>query len=376
MSNIEIEKLRNIIDDISDQILRLIEKRVATAREIGEIKSKNGIPIEDKQREKQILRQITEKYSGSVGKFYVRRIFKEIIRACREVQYLKLGYLGPLGSFSYEAALEFASEQKCQFKLIPHKDISSIVKNVVLEKIDYGVIPIENSLEGFVNQNLKILHCKTQNIFVVGEIIKEVKLCLLSTNKELEKINVIYSHEFGIREAYDWISKNLPNVRLVPMESTSKAAKVASETPEAAAIASESCSGLYNLNILEKGLNQGSNYTKFFLITKRSRYKSDFLDLSSDGKFKLILLCNLEGNISQRINGLIEIISSYGLSIEKINVIPSGRSVWGYDLYLEINSPDKEGPTSLIKEKLKERNDIIVMGAFSTGVKINLSLDN
>ncbi|BBG24486.1 Prephenate dehydratase [Sulfuracidifex tepidarius] len=168
-------------------------------------------------------------------------------------------FLGPIGSFSHQAATMITGEKE----LIPKGTITDVFNSINDKECHEGLVPIENSLEGPVNETLDNLFYK--NLFINLEIEVPINLVLASKN---DKFNIVYSHPHAIQECRDYIvRKSLDKV--IPVESTSRAAELASVDPNAAAICSEMAARIYNLRILDRNIEDNVNITRFFLISRK-----------------------------------------------------------------------------------------------------------
>ncbi len=169
-------------------------------------------------------------------------------------------FLGPIGSFSHQAVTMVAEEKV----LIPKGTITGVINSISEEECSEGLVPIENSLEGPVNETLDNLFYK-ENLFINLEIEIPINLVLASKN---DKFNIVYSHPHAIQECRDYIRRKSFD-KVIPVESTSRAAELASTDPNAAAICSEMAARIYNLRIFDQNIEDNVNITRFFLISKK-----------------------------------------------------------------------------------------------------------
>jgi len=167
-------------------------------------------------------------------------------------------FLGPKGSFSHQAVEIIGREDE----LIPRNTITDVFNGVIDDECQKGLVPIENSLEGPVNETLDNLFYK--KIFINMEIEIQINLVLASKSKEFD---VIYSHPHAIQECREYLSRRAKS-KIIPVESTSRAAELASINPRTAAICSEMAAKIYDLNVLDQNIQDSVNITRFFLISK------------------------------------------------------------------------------------------------------------
>lgn len=260
-----LEKLRKEIDEIDEKILNLLNQRAKLAIEIGKIKNENKASIFDPIREKEILEKIEKLNSGPLPTQALIEIFKDIISFIRNIEKeLKVGYLGPEGTFTHQAAIKFFGKGS---NFIPYTSVENIFSSLENNDIDYGVVPIENSMEGTVGSTMDLLVETT--LKVVGEVYVPVQHCLLSTLDNIDKIERLYSHPQALAQCRKWIRENLPKVQEIPTNSTTYGAILAKKDPMGAAIASSLAGEILGLNILARNIQDNwFNRTRFFVLGK------------------------------------------------------------------------------------------------------------
>ena len=183
-------KIRDEIDSIDDQILALINDRAKLAMKAGDAKDSSN--KYKPARESSILNRLTELNKGPLKGNQIRNIFNEIISSCRSTEStFTISFLGPEGTFS-ETALEGQFGKSVE--KIPEETIRSVFKSVVNKTSDYGIVPIENSIEGSVNLTLDCL--SEFDLKICGEIEMEIHHNLLGHNMALPREGFeIHAHE-------------------------------------------------------------------------------------------------------------------------------------------------------------------------------------
>ncbi len=178
---------------------------------------------------------------------------------------MKVGYLGPKGTFSYEVAKKYNQEAQ----LVQFNTISKCIKALEEDKIDTAIVPIENSLQGGVTETIDIL-VETEGIYVNEEIVIGIKHNLLAKeNYKKEEIKELYSHIQAIEQCRKYIEKNLPDVHINHVSSTALAAEIVKDKENCACIANKSCIDEYNLNLIEENIQDNdTNQTKFWVLSK------------------------------------------------------------------------------------------------------------
>jgi len=356
-----LKELREEIDRIDETILELLIERAKLAKEIGRIKTKEGLEIHVPERERQILERILEKNRGRFPEQALIRIYREIISACLSLEKpLKVGYLGPKATFTHQAALEHFG---ISAKYIPLATIRDVFEEVERGNIDYGVVPVENTIEGVVNYTLDMF-LTTLAVKIVGEIIIPVAQHLLSLAEDITDIKKVYSHPHALAQARGWLDKHLPWAQRIEVESTAKAAEIALEDETAAAIASEAAATVYNLNILAKNIQENlNNLTRFLVIGKKT--------LKMTGKDKTSLLFAVKDEAGALYKAL-EPFYKYNVNLTKIESRPSKEKSWDYVFFVDLEGHmDAENVKKALQE-LKNRTKMVrILGSYPSALELH-----
>jgi chorismate mutase/prephenate dehydratase len=338
----QLKKLRFEIDKIDETILQLINKRALLAKEIGEIKKKNNLPIFVPSREKEILERLEKLNQGPLSNEIVKHVFREIISACRSVEEnLKVAYLGPKATFTHQASLKYFGSSVDH---IPVSTIKDVFEEIAKKKVDFGVVPVENTIEGVVNYTLDMF--LDYDLKIIGEVILEISLHLLSINPNINEIQRIYSHKFAIAECRDWLMKNMPHAQIIEVESTAKAAEIAKDDYESAAIASESAAVVYGLHILERKIDKHlHNYTRFLIIGR------DIPPPTGNDKTTFIF------SVKNEVGALYKALEPFyknQINMTKIESRPSKKEAWDYIFFTDIEGHIQEEKVAKTLQYLKE----------------------
>lgn len=256
---------------------------------------------------------------------------------------MKVGYLGPKGTFSYEACFEYCKEnsEKIEYKTIP-ETIIALNNN----EIDECIVPIENSLQGCVTDAIDTL-IQCDNIKVKKEILLEIKQNLMSNKTcNFSDIKIVYSHPQALSQCKNFLSENLPNAKQVALESTAYAAqKVSLEKENCACICNMSCLEEYNLKLMKEAIQDNAfNKTKFWVLSKNENTKGNFEKMS--------MIFSVKDKPGALYNAL-EIFNKYNLNLTKIESRPA-KTVLG-EYYFLIDVSIENGNEKLAIKDIKEK---------------------
>ncbi len=259
---------------------------------------------------------------------------------------IKIGYLGPKATFSHEAGLKYfqnIDEKKIEF--IPVNKIHDIFEKIKNNELTYAVLPFENSTGGTIGDTLD-LFIKT-DLKIFDQIILNVTQNLLSSTTK-EKIKRIYAHYQSFMQCSEYLAKNFQNVEIIEASSNAKAAILASEDKEGAAIGPLLCAKEYNLNVLEEKINnKQDNQTKFFVICKELRH------IFKNKSLIIFSVPNKPGSLYK----ILKIFYKKKINMTKIESRPSREKNWEYVFIIEYeNSKSIKKNIDLIK-KLKKNCD-------------------
>ncbi|MDI6800812.1 MAG: prephenate dehydratase [Thermodesulfovibrionales bacterium] len=322
--NKEINALRNAIDSIDSQIVELLNKRASVAIEIANIKRKANLNFHAPERERAILERIVALNKGQFPNDALKVIFREIMSASLSLEEpLKVAYFGPEGTFTNLAALRhFGSSAK----YIPIEGIKGVFDAVEGGKADYGVVPIENSNEGVVSYTLDMF--MDYDLKIYAEVMLEVSHNLLSKSGDRSIIKRIYSFPQATAQCRVWLESNMPHIPIVESTSTARAAELASSDEDGAAIASELAARLYDLQFIERHIEDNkNNYTRFLVIAKNYPSKS--------GKDKTSILFSVKDKPS----ALYEVLLPFRkakINLTKIESRPSKKRAWEYIFFVDM----------------------------------------
>ena len=316
-----LEKARREIDSIDDNIVELLNERAKKIKAVAAEKRKSNAPVFDPASESEVLGKLTSKAKDFPSKG-IRSVFTEIFSFSRAMQQpLTVSFLGPKATFTHIAAIKkFVSQP--DFK--PEDSIAEVFDSVEKGKSSYGVVPVENSMEGSVNHTLDMF--LDSNLSVVGEISLEVRHHLLSKYR-LKEIKKVYSHPQAFAQCRKWLNRNLRGVELVEVSSTSKGAESAKLYLHSAAIASELAAKEFGLEIVDSSIqDSGANVTRFLVIGMGKPNRT--------GKDKTSILFSVRNKPGALFKAL-KAFHDFNINMTKIESRPAKTKAWDYVFFVD-----------------------------------------
>lgn len=260
-----------------------------------------------------------------------------------------IGYLGPEGSFTHLAFFEYLkkySDYSRPFESKSFQTISQIVDEVNSGKIIKGIIPIENSIEGSVGETLDALIRSSQKITINHEIVIPIEHCLISKEKDLKSIKKVIAHNQALRQCQTFLKRMLPDAEQEQYTSNSFAVKTISESlnGKIAAIGSEVAAKVYNVPILEKGINdEKENFTRFIIIGTETT--------ETTGKDKTTIAFGVPYDKPGTLVGVLNTFANENINLSRIESRPSRKALGEYVFYidLEVHRNDEKFKTAISK---------------------------
>ena len=184
---------------------------------------------------------------------------------------MKIGYLGPIGSYSYEAALKYRSDND---QIIEYQTISKVVSAIEIDEIDIAILPFENAIYGSVVDTMDGI-LKNRDLYINDEIIIDINHKLMAKNSD-EEILKVYSHPQAIAQCQKYLEEKLPNADIIKVSSTSMGASIASSEKNTACICNGACQKIYNLVVIDDNIQEiKENQTRFIVVSKMKRVKEN-----------------------------------------------------------------------------------------------------
>ncbi|MEI6126366.1 MAG: prephenate dehydratase [Pseudomonadota bacterium] len=348
-----LQALREKIDRIDDQVLDCLNHRASLVLEIGKIKKQEQRKFHVLEREEAIYQRLAKNNKGPFPSAAIRPIFREIMSASLSLEKgLRIACLGPEATFSHSAAIQQFGEAAAY---IQTRGVPDIFDEVERGRVDYGVVPIENSTEGVVNLTLDMFI--ESGLHICAEVMLEISQCLLSHAQSLDDIRVVYSHPQALAQCYSWLAKNLPHADIKETFSTAMAAKTAKQEPHSAAIASEFAAKTYGVPIVQLRIEDNAqNYTRFWVIGSTSPGRT--------GDDKTSLMFSIKDGVGA-LHDMLEPFARHSINLTKIESRPFRKKPWEYIFFIDIEGHTDDEPIQRAIDEVADKSQFIkVLGSY------------
>jgi chorismate mutase/prephenate dehydratase len=355
----DLTEVRDEIDRLDEQIQALISERARLAFRVRQSKdqSQSAVDFYRPEREAQVLRGVIERNQGPLSNDEMLRLFREIMSACLAQQEpLKVGYLGPEGTFTQQAVHRHFGHSVHAIGL---PGIDSVFEQVQSGDADFGVVPIENSTQGIVSHTLDMF--LLSDLKICGEIELRVHQNLLTLARSLAQIERVYSHEQSLSQCKNWLRSHLPGVELIAVGSNSEAARRVRNAPESAAIAGRAAAEVYGLPVLFADIEDHPDNTTRFLVIGRQIFAPSGRDKTT------LLLSGHEG--PGLLYHLIEPFQAHGVNMTRIESRPSRLGKWAYVFFVDIEGHAEDPPVAAALQDLEKVSKLSrVLGSYPRAV--------
>ncbi|MEW6748603.1 MAG: prephenate dehydratase [Candidatus Micrarchaeota archaeon] len=338
----ELKELRRKIDGIDSEILKLLNQRLEYAVRSRKVKES----VEDPEREKEVIGAVKRQSKGLVSKEFSGKIFQDIIseaKALQEKNPKLVGFQGEHGAYSEVAARAYDNK----WVPVACTEFVDIFEGLKNGQLDYGLVPVENSLEGAVTQVNDLL--VETDLKIVGEIKMPIHHCLLALpDTDYRDIKVVYAHPQALAQCRGFIQRNKLEAR--PYYDTAGAAlMLANDRPKAAAaIASRLCAEIYDLDILKENIeDHETNSTRFVVLARESAVK--------DGD-----KCSLIFSTAHKAGALFSILklfSEAGINLTRIESRPIRKDPGKFAFLLDFQGSERDKKVADMLEKVKKETE-------------------
>ncbi|MFC2035296.1 prephenate dehydratase [Chloroflexota bacterium] len=319
-----LEELRIKIDEADTKIIRLIAERIRIAEDIGKEKRKVGKQIKDAEREKRVLENVKSiAREENISQEDIESIYRQIVSVAKSVQGIEIAFQGEIGAYSEEAAFQFFGSS---VQVKPCESLDDVFGVVEQGEAQFGIVPIENSLEGSISRVYDLLLDST--LRVCGETELRVVHCLIaSPGTRLDLIKRVYSHPQALGQCRAFL-KHL-DCELIPTYDTAGSVKMIKEQgiTDGAAIAGTRAAEIYGMHIIAREIEDNpNNCTRFFILAKQ--------DSPPSGNDKTSVVFSVKHRPGA-LYDFLKKLASNNINLTKIESRPTRQKPWEYHFYLD-----------------------------------------
>jgi chorismate mutase/prephenate dehydratase len=318
-----LENLRGKIDNLDQKIIGLLNARARITLDIAKLKQKSGRSIYSPDRERDVLKKIAAINNGPLPAAALETIYREVMSSSLALEKpLKVAYLGPEATFTHLAALKRFG---LQIEYVPSDSIADVFLEVERGSVDYGVVPIENSIEGVVSHTLDVF--MDSDLKICAQIILDVSHNLLARCPRA-KIKRVYSNPQVFGQCRIWLQENLSHAEMIEVSSTTRAAQIAARDKYSACIASSLAASVYKLRILAYGIEDSPhNVTRFLVIGKTN--------VPRTGCDKTSIMFSIKDRVGA-LHDMLVPFKKYRINLTKIESRPSKKKAWDYYFFVDL----------------------------------------
>jgi chorismate mutase/prephenate dehydratase len=353
-----LEHLRARISELDRRLVELLGERARIVVEVGHAKRSSGAPIYVPHREKEVLDRVLGWNTGPLPSRTIEAIYRELMSGSFALELpLRIGYLGPPGSFSHLAAVrQFGSS----VELADLGEIRSVFEEVLAGRCHYGVVPYENSIGGGVVETLDAF--QSHRVTIYAEILIEVEQALLA-NCGPSEIERIRSKPEAFSQCRRWLSARFPSIPLIPEASTSAAVRRAAEEPGTAAVGSLLAGRIHGVNpLFERIQDAPDNITRFLIIGRD--------EARPTGQDKTAIMFTT----AHRPGALVDVLGVFRearINLSHIEKRPSGRTNWEYTFFIDCDAHQED---EVMKRAVEEARahclSLTVLGSFPRAIRV------
>jgi chorismate mutase/prephenate dehydratase len=350
-----LKNLRHKVDSIDKKIIQLLNARAKTTLDITKLKRKSGKSIYSPDREREVFKKLALINKGPLNSGALEAIYREIMSCSLSLDRpLGVAYLGPEATFTHLAALKrFGS----QVQYLACDSIPDVFLEVERDHADYGVVPIENSVEGAVSHTLDMF--VDSELKICSQTILDVAHNLLS-NCPKNKIRRIYSNPQVFGQCRLWLEENLAGVEKIEVSSTTRAAQIAAKEKNSACIASLLAAKVYKLRVIASDIEDSPhNITRFLVIGKT--------DVPATGRDRTSVMFSIKDRVGA-LHDMLVPFKKHRINLTKIESRPSKKKAWDYYFFVDLDG-HRDNPR--VKKALSELEDkctfLKILGSYPIG---------
>ncbi len=352
--------LRIQIDKIDKELLALLNQRAHVAEQVGEVKKLEGTPFFRPDRVAAVIDKIQQANTGPLKNKHVASIWNEIMSACLSLEApVRVAYLGPAGTFSEEAALNFFGTS---IEHVSCNSIDEVFRATAGGSANYGVVPVENSTEGVVSRSLDLF--LNSPLHMIGETSLLVRHNLLRMSDSLEGVEVVYAHPQALAQCQNWLTAHLPNAERRTASSNAEGARLATTNPAWAGIASDRAGAQFGLHTAAHAIQDDAfNRTRFVVVCLPQTLPSP----PPSGKDCISLIVSVP-NRPGAVHDILGPLKTHGVSMTRFESRPARSGQWEYYFYIDLQGHTSE---THVVAALKELQQLCaffkVLGTYPAG---------
>lgn len=348
----KLDRLRKQIDALDARLVELLNERARVAVQIGKVKQSTGGEVYVPSRERDVLRRVAAHNKGPLGAEALEAVYREIMSGSRVLQHpLIIAYLGPEATFTHQAARRRFGRAT---EYLACETIGDVFDAVEKRSAAYGVVPIENSMDGAVTSTLDELADTPLQICAELELPVAHHLMARGSRTGLRRV---YSKAEVFGQCRRWLHANLPGVELVPVSSTARGAMMAAREPRTAALASRLAAEIYGLKLLAEDVQDSSgNTTRFLVLGERSG--------APTGCDKTSILFSVRHRAGA-LYAALEAFQKHRLNMTKIESRPSKTQAWEYYFFVDFEGhADSPHVQRALEQLRKHCTRLTILGAY------------
>jgi len=349
-----LEDLRRKIDETDAKIARLLSGRIRIAEEIGKEKNKQGKQVEDSEREKVVLEKVRSiAQEENISPESIESIYRQIITVAKSVEGIVVAFQGEIGAYSEEAAFNFFGPS---VKVEPCESMDDVFKVVEQGRVPFGIVPIENSLEGSISRVYDLL--LNSNVKVCSEIELRVVHCLIANpGARVDLVRRVYSHPQALGQCQAFL-KHL-NCELISTYDTAGSVKMVKEMGivDGAAIAGARAAAIYGMEIIANEIeDKANNFTRFFILSQH--------DSPPSGNDKTSIVFSVKHRAGA-LYEFLEKLAARNINLTKLESRPTRQKPWDYNFYLDFEGHREDKASQEALEYLEETSLFVkVLGSY------------
>ncbi|MDO8705438.1 MAG: prephenate dehydratase [Sulfuricaulis sp.] len=353
-------ELRTQIDALDLELLALLNQRASLAHEVGEVKRVDGSPVFRPDREAQVIGSLQTVNAGPLKRDSVAVIWREIMSACRALEAAqRVAYLGPAGTFSEQAALQFFGSS---IEHVPCASIDEVFRATAAGSAEFGVVPVENSTEGVISRSLDLL--LGSPLHIVGETSFLVRHFLLRLSPALDGIEVVCAHPQALAQCQNWLTTHLPHAERRAVSSNAEGARLAATNPAWAGIASERAGSEFGLYVASPAIQDDAfNRTRFAVVCLPQTLPAP----EATGKDCVSLIVSVP-NRPGAVHDLLKPLKAHGVSMTRFESRPARSGQWEYFFYIDIQGHPSQAHVAQALQELQGLSAFYkVLGTYPVG---------